>query len=61
LVKQFQKRSARVQKDLEKKVESAVHDALKHLEPASLHRKSAKAKGKRAASARRSAKRAGKR
>ena len=51
LVKEFQKRSAHAQKVLEKKVESAVHDALKHLDPSNM-RKSAKAKSKRAASRR---------
>jgi polyhydroxyalkanoate synthesis regulator phasin len=60
LVKEFQQRSAHVQKSFEKKVESAVHEALKHLEPANMARKSSKAKGKRAGS-RRSAKRAAKR
>ena len=58
LVKEFQHRSAHVQKVFEKKVESAVHEALKHLEPASLHPKK-KTKGKRAKT-RRSAKRAAK-
>ena len=50
LVKDFQHRSARVQKAFEKKVESAVHEALQYLEPANMKRKSGKTKAKRAAS-----------
>ena len=49
VVKEFQQRSAHFQKAFEKKVESAVHEALKHLEPATMTRKSSKAKAKRTA------------
>jgi len=59
MVKDFQQRSAHVQKAFEKKVESAVHQALKHLELPKFQRTTAKAKakGKRSARTRRSPKR----